>query len=495
MEAKSDTREHVEAPEERGNFLGHAWQRLSSWRKYLPFGARHAAPRFDPVETEQLMRECLDGIGGEIAARSRAAELGYLYLNLPQEEKAAFLGLLASRFDIDRAALGQAAARYAEEPSATNYRALQLASQPARVGILKRLNSLPDGFKFLVELRADLLSFLEDTPDLARLDHDLRGLFEAWFDVGLLTFERITWDSSAALLERLVAYEAVHQIRSWEDLKNRLGIDRRCYAFFHPKIPADPLIFVEVALTVGVPSEIQTLLDETAPKVDADVADTAAFYSISSTQEGLRGISFGSFLLKRVMEDLSAQLPHVKRFVTLSPIPGFRQWLLDVHAEEGDALFEAGERERLERLLEAKGTSEGVSKGATEGASIGATTGIRALLESPDWADDPEIAAALREPLLDLCAHYLLTERRRDKPLDPVARFHVTNGASVEQLNYLADTSESGMRQSLGLMVNYRYSPDKLETNHERFFRSGEIVAAGDVARRASRRDVTRENR
>lgn len=459
-----------------GNFLGNAWQRLSGWRKYLPFGSRDAQTRFHPEETEQLMQECLDGIGGEVAARSRAAELGFLYLNLTMEERAAYLGILANRFDLDRTAVSQAAARYAEDPSASNYLALQRAAQPGRVEILKRLNSLPDGFKFLVELRADLLSVLAETPSLAKLDRDLRGLFEGWFDVGLLTFERITWDSPAALLERLVAYEAVHEIRSWEDLKNRLGIDRRCYAFFHPKIPADPLIFVEVALTAGVPSEIRPLLDETLPTVDPDAADTAVFYSISSTQEGLRGISFGSFLLKRVMEDLSAHLPHVKRFVTLSPIPGFRRWLLDAYQEQGDALLESGERERLETLLEAK-----------DGAN-----GIRELLEAPAWAGDPEIAAALREPLLDLCAHYLLMERRGDKPLDPVARFHIANGASVERLNFLADTSETGMRQSLGVMVSYRYSPDKLETNHERFFQRGEIAADGDVARRASRRKAVR---
>lgn len=468
--------QNTEPRGDKGNFFDHALQRLSSWRKYLPFGGRQKAARFDPAEAEQLMQECLEGIGGEIAARSRAAELGYLYLNLDREEKEAFLGLLTTRFDIDRTALEQASTAYAEVPSVSNYLALQRAAQPARVGILKRLNSLPDGFEFLVELRADLLSFLDDAPSLASLDHDLRGLFAGWFDVGLLTFDRITWDSPASLLERLVAYEAVHQIRSWEDLKNRLGTDRRCYAFFHPKIPNDPLIFVEVALTVGLPGQIGTLLDEHAPPVDSDAADTAVFYSISSTQVGLRGISFGSFLLKRVMEDLSAQLPHVKRFVTLSPIPGFRRWLLDAFLEQGDALFASGERERLDTLLQARDS----------------TTGIQGLFESPTWAEDPEIAAALREPLLDLCAHYLLVARRGDKPLDPVARFHITNGASVEQLNYLADTSESGMRQSLGLMVNYLYPADELEANHERFYRSGEIASAGEVGRRASRRSVTR---
>lgn len=464
-----------ERPEDRvnaGNFFDNALQRLSRWRTYLPFGAKRGPAEFDAEESLRLMQACLDGVGGEIAARTRAAELGHLYLSLAQHEKADFLALLTTAFDIDRDALTQATRDYAAEPTVAHYVALQASTQPARVEILKRLNSLPDGFEFLVDLRADLISLLDERPELARLDHDLRGLLDAWFDVGLLTFDRITWDSPASLLERLVAYEAVHQIRSWHDLKNRLGIDRRCYAFFHPKMPDDPLIFVEVALTAGVPESIQALLDEDAPTVAMDDVDTAVFYSISNTQKGLKGIGFGSFLLKRVMEDLSRQVPQLERYVTLSPIPGFRRWLGEVHTAHGDGFLKPAEREQLVGALDAKGLERQ----------------FQTLLDAPEWLADPEIADAAREPLLDLCAQYLLLERRGSRPLDPVARFHTTNGASVEQLNFLGDTSADGMRQSFGVMVNYLYSPDNLERNHELLFRKGEVAASGEVKRRAAQR-------
>lgn len=457
---------------EKGNFFNNALQRLSGWRQYLPFAGRQPIPRFDPDDARDLMQSCLDGVGGEVAARSRAAELGFLYLNLSREERIRFLELLNTQFDIDAVALDEAVNEHLVEPTVESYLELRRSSQPTRIDILKRLNSLPDGFRFLVELRADLLSFLSEAPSLATLDHDLQSLFESWFDVGLLTFTRITWDSSASLLERIVEYEAVHRIRSWQDLKNRLDSDRRCYAFFHPKIPGDPLIFVEVALTEGTPGSIHTLLEEETPAIDSASADTAVFYSITNTQKGLRGISFGSFLLKRVMEDLSVDLPHLKRFVTLSPIPGFRKWLLRLYEEEGDRFLRQDERERLQELLESRDGDVGLGD----------------LLESPEWAGDREIAQCLQEPLLDLCARYLLLERRDGKPLDPVARFHITNGASVDRLNYLGDTSESGLRQSFGIMVSYLYSPDKVERNHESFFHRSEVAAAPAIRKRATQR-------
>ena len=459
----------MEQGRESRTLLDAALQRLGVWRQLLPFGGRSQG--FSEEEVEGLMRACLEGRGGEVAARTRAAELGLLYLNLPREERIAFLRLLTEGFDLEADALRAAVAAYAEEPEVESYLTLRQAAQPSRVEILRRLNSLPDGFRFLVELRADLLTFLSEAPGLARLDQDLQMLFESWFDVGLLTFSRITWDSPASLLERIVEYEAVHRIRSWQDLKNRLDADRRCYAFFHPKMDGDPLIFVEVALTQGIPGEIAPLLDEDTPSSDPAEADTAVFYSISNTQAGLRGISFGTFLLKRVTEALTDELPHLKRFVTLSPIPGFRRWLFHgSQAEEDPLRLRAEERERLRPELEARGAT------------------VRDLLERPDWAHDPALAQALREPLLDRCADYLLNERKGERPRDPVARFHISNGASLERLSYLGDVSKAGMDGSLGIMANYLYSPGRIERNHESFFRRSEVAASAEVRRRATQR-------
>lgn len=450
------------------------------WRE-LAFRRSHAAPPFRPDlpepdlgRLEALMQAYLEGAGGAPSARAKAAELGTVYLGLDRTGQRRFFRLLTERFDLCAEEVEKAARRFLEareresENSSATYIALQEATLPPRVRLLKGLNALPDGFNFLVDLRADLLSLLDEEPSFERLDYDLRALFDTWFDVGLLTFEVIGWDSPASLLERLVDYEAVHEIRSWTDLKNRLDADRRCYAFFHPKIPREPLIFVEVALIKGIPGSVQELLDETAPLLEPERADTAVFYSISNTKRGLRGISFGSFLLKRVMSDLSKGLPNLQTFVTLSPIPGFRHWLLRALESQGELLF--GENERREVAEAAKGA--------------GLPTDLPELLNS-DWHEHEEVSEALREPLLALCAAYLLYARKGDKPHDPVARFHLVNGARVERVHFGADLSPKGLRESFGLMINYRYEPDRLEENHERLFSRSEVVAAPAVKRLA----------
>ena len=465
--------------EPRSGFLGSAWQRLNSWREFLPFRSSRAVSGFEQDDVLALMQACLTGPGGETTARTRAAELGYLYLSLSREDKRQFLSLLAHGFDLDPETLADAADAYLAAPTLGNYVALQGATQPPRTTILKRLNALPDGFTFLVDLRADLREFLKDAPEdssLRALDADLRTLFEAWFDVGLLTFEAISWNSPAALLEKLVTFEAVHAIRSWQDLKNRLEADRRCYAFFHPKMPGVPLIFVEVALTDGIPDNVQKLLDEAAPVLDPTAADTAVFYSISNTQRGLRGVSFGSFLLKRVMEDLAQGLPNLKRFVTLSPVPGFRAWLLQRWEERGAALFSGAEWEVLRRAVDKEGES--------------VETEVDALLRSDKWTERPEIVNALQKPLLSLCAYYLTKARdATGLPRDPVARFHITNGARVEQLNPLGNTAPNGLTESYGIMVNYLYEPGKLERYHEQFFQDGTVAASASLRRYASNRE------
>jgi malonyl-CoA decarboxylase len=289
-------------------------------------------------------------------------------------------------------------------------------------------------------------------------------LLASWFDVGFLELARITWDAPAALLEKLIVYEAVHEIRSWADLKNRLEADRRCFAYFHPRMPEEPLIFVEVALVQGIADNVQSLLDESAPVGDPGEADTAIFYSISNCQRGLAGISLGDFLIKRVVDSLAAELPHIKTFATLSPIPGFRRWLVRRLAEEGDALLTAGEQRALLQI---------------EGAPS-----FTALLERPDWARDEGLAQALRVPLTRLAARYILNEKTsRGRALDPVAHFHLTNGARVERLNWRADLSEKGLHQSFGMMLNYLYRLPDIEANHEAYRGEGRIAASGILNR------------
>ena len=285
------------------------------------------------VEDELIaaqIRSCLAGRGGEVSARNRAAKLAETYQGLDEAGRKDFLRTLAS-FDSDADAVAGA---YAEVQAAADpaelaiaKAALRRALEPPRLRLLTQFTSIPDGRKFLVDLRGFLLKVRRDDKLLAALDADLRGLLAAWFDIGFLELHRIDWNSPAVLLEKLVGYEAVHEIRSWRDLKNRLDSDRRCYAFFHPRMPGEPLIFVEVALVKGLAGSVQRLLDEKAPLLDPREADTAIFYSISNCQQGLAGISFGNFLIKRVVEELSGELRSLKTFATLSPIPGFRAWL------------------------------------------------------------------------------------------------------------------------------------------------------------------------
>jgi malonyl-CoA decarboxylase len=409
-------------------------------------------------ERERLLaqlRDCAEGLGGEVSARSRAARLGETYLRLSESGRHDFLRLIALEFGPEPARVAAAHAAWQAAigtPAQWDAEAeLRAAMRSARVRILTQFNALPQGVKFLVDLRADLLRFLEHDPELAALDRELEARLTAWFDVGFLELQRITWSSPAALLEKLIEYEAVHEIRSWTDLKNRLDSDRRLYAFFHPRMPQEPLIFVEVALTDHLADSVQALLDEAAPLFDVRQADTAIFYSISNTQTGLRGVSFGNFLLKRVVDDLQRDFPRLKTFATLSPLPQLAGWL----KRNPEALKEAGIDLDLAAL--------------TAGA----------------WADERETARRLREPLLKLAARYLIHAKSKDRPFDPVARFHLGNGARIERINPLADTSTRGFKQSLGLMVNYLYEPKDIEDNVEAHIRDGSIITSAAVRRLA----------
>ncbi len=405
------------------------------------------------------LRECAEGQGGEVSARGRAARLAETYLALNDEGRHRFLHLIALEFGPDPGKVAAAHEHYQAAVGTSGQwkaeAALRGAMRSSRIRILTQFNAIPQGVKFLVDLRTDLLRFLESDPELAVLDRELESRLSAWFDVGFLELQRITWNSPAALLEKLIEYEAVHEIRSWADLKNRLDSDRRLYAFFHPRMPAEPLIFVEVALTDHLADNVQTLLDENAPVFDAHKADTAIFYSISNTQAGLRGVSFGNFLLKRVIDDLKRDFPKLDTFATLSPIPQLAAWV----KKHPQALAEAG-----------------IPLSPAE-------------LASGEWAAQSRSVRSLREPLLRLAARYLAQAkqggREKGAPYDPVSRFHLGNGARVERLNYLADCAAKGFQQSYGLMVNYLYSPEDLERNVEAYVSAGTVAMSAGVRRQA----------
>lgn len=405
------------------------------------------------AQLRKQLQECAAGTGGEVAARGRAAKLGETYLGLDDAGRHEFLRRIALDFGPEPAKVDAAHRAYqaaAGTPGQWDAEAdLRAALRSSRIRILTQFNALPQGVKFLVDLRADLLRFLVKDEELAVLDRELESRLTAWFDVGFLELQRITWNSPASLLEKLIQYEAVHEIRSWSDLRNRLGSDRRLYAFFHPRMPAEPLIFVEVALTKELSGNIQALLDEHAPVLETERADTAIFYSISNTQAGLRGVTFGNFLLKRVIDDLKRDFPQLKTFATLSPLPQFCAWL--------------------------KRTPEAIE-------DLGLTL---AQLQSGDWAQDKALARRLRDPLEALAARYLYAVRQNGRPFDPVARFHLGNGARIERIDFLADASAKGFRQSCGLMVNYLYDPDEIEQNVEAFVGEDRIAATAAIRRLA----------
>jgi malonyl-CoA decarboxylase len=421
---------------------------------------------------EAQMRACLVARGGEVSARNRAAKLAQTYLAADEAGRLDFLRTLAG-FDSDPDAVAAAYTKVngAEDPAerATAKADLRRALEPPRLRLLTQFSSIPDGCKFLVDLRGALLNVRESDKMLTALDADMRGLLAAWFDIGFLELQRIDWNSPAALLEKLVTYESVHAIRSWRDLKNRLDSDRRCYAFFHPRMPGEPLIFVEVALVKGLAGSVQDLLNEKAPVLDPAMADSAIFYSISNCQAGLAGISFGNFLIKRVVGELSAEFRNLKTFATLSPIPGFRRWLDPLLASDPPAILSD---EEAIGLVTARPADSGCAA-------------LAAIIAKRTWWRDAELRKAAEPVLIRLCARYLMVEAKHKRALDPVAHFHLSNGARVERLNILGDTSEKGARESATLMVNYLYDPAKIEDWHEDYAGEGKRNASTAVRKLA----------
>lgn len=426
-------------------------------------------PDRDAEWVRRLMAECLAARSGEVAARQQAAVLGELYLTLNDQGRLRFLGVLAEGFRLDRDGVCNQARKLLEHRDSDDFpdHANQLRSllDTPQQRLLQQFNGLPNGIKFLIDLRADLRRYQRTAPGLRTLDGELYRLLASWFDIGFLEMRRLTWQSPAALLEKLITYEAVHSIQSWDDLRHRLESDRHCYAFFHPALPGEPLIFIEVALVEGLATSIQNLLDPETPEIDPGEADTAIFYSISNTQNGLQGISFGPFLIKQVVTTLQRMLPNLKVFSTLSPIPGFRTWLLS-RLDDPDL---AGERAPLIDLLE---------RGAAE---LGVASQLPALIDHADWPAS-RCAADMKAPLTHLAALYLQEGRRRDgAPLDPVARFHLGNGARIEQLNWLGDVSDKGIQESCGLMVNYLYRLKDIEKNIEAYAAHHQMAASSRV--------------
>ncbi len=392
-----------------------------------------------------LISACLGTRGGTPALQGRLAQFAHLHGRLDDVGRGRLYRLLTDEFGTDDAAVTArietwtAAADRDERAAAA--RQLHASLEPSWQLLASRLAGLPDGVKFVVDLREDVrrLGGFRD------LDAGLRSLLAGWFDIGFIDLEELRWSGTpAAILERLIAYEAVHEIDSWDDLRNRLGPDRRLFAFFHPRMPDEPLIFVEVALVSGMASDLDEILEQTAPDRDPDRADTAVFYSISNCQPGLAGVSFGDALIKRVVARLRAELPQLSMFVTLSPIPGFRSWLTDRHGEfPDDIALDPDTAEVLESVL----------------------ADPRRVVDHPE----------LEEPLTRLAARYLTSRRPDERPIDSVARFHLSNGARIERLNWMANPRSAGLNRAFGMMVNYRYEPRYIEANQAAYDR-GEIV-------------------
>lgn len=422
-------------------------------------------PESDLDKVRRAIDGCLEGKGGEVSARSRAAELGRAYLDLNREGRKRFLELLAREYCVDNVAVERAIEERSTistpfELQEANHKLKNLLSAP-RTKLLGQFNELPDGVKFLVDMRAELLPLVKKDAELKPFDRDMHRLLASWFDIGFLDLQRITWDTPAVILEKLIKYEAVHAISSWEDMKNRLREDRRCYGFFHPSMPDEPLIFVEVALVNGLADNVQELLDVNAPPGDPEKADTAVFYSISNCQKGLAGVSFGNFLIKRVAADLSAKLPNLKTFSTLSPIPGLMFWL-----EKKAAEFEQREQQVLEKIQGEEGAVDYLTE---------------MFVDDPHSKEKEGERTECKNVMLGLCAKYLLETKKGSQAYDRVAHFHFSNGAMIERINWGGNLSGAGIRQSASIMVNYLYNLAQIEKNHELYTGKGEINSSSAV--------------
>ncbi|MFZ3358154.1 MAG: malonyl-CoA decarboxylase [Xanthobacteraceae bacterium] len=403
----------------------------------------------------ELCEELLSG-RGEASGVALAQEILASYAELTTGPRIAFFESLATTFGHDRGRIDEAIATWRQSPSDATASDLHIASEPRRLELFRRLNLAPGGTAALVHMREQLLDAMDHRrDDLAVIDNDFVHLFTSWFNRGFLVLRRIDWSTSAAILEKIIRYEAVHEIKDWDDLRRRIDPpDRRCYAFFHPALVDEPLIFVEVALTREIASAIGPILSGRRDPVEPQRATTAVFYSITNCQRGLAGVSFGHFLIKQVVEEVSREVPRVGTFVTLSPAPNFAEWLKRERGNPASVALDDHDRDAL------------------------------AALDNDDWWRSPSVAEEVREPFLRAAAWYYMRARNgRGLPVDSVARFHLGNGARLERLDWLADTSERALKQSCGLMVNYLYDLDYIERNHEAYAQQRAIVASSAVTR------------
>lgn len=395
---------------------------------------------FSKSESESIddLLEKLMGSVGEVSGIVTARQVLDRYATLNSDEQLAFFHHLEQNFNADENQIKSAYANYVSTPSSSTLSDLSQVAEPLRQEVLRRLNQTPGATHDLVAMRSNLLGFLKQHPVLSAVDEDFQRLFTSWFGRGFLQLQTINWSTSAAILERIIRYEAVHAIKDWDDLRNRIDPpNRRCFAFFHPALIDEPLIFVEVALTHGIPNKIDAILDGTETELHVN-HDTAVFYSISNCQPGLNNISFGNLLIKQVVQELQAEFPSIKTFVTLSPVPGFNRWL------ESEDLENTAELDALKKEI--------------------------AGLSFADAADETH-----QENIRKLAFNYLVLSKSRDKPRDPVARFHLGNGATLHEVIAGADFSDNGMKLSLGTMVNYLYDLSSIESNHEQFALEGTV--------------------
>jgi malonyl-CoA decarboxylase len=437
------------------SFFGELLQTISERGRALLVRSRRGEAA--TARSESLVELCEDLLSrrGEASGVARAREILNRYGELTTGPRIAFFEALAERFGPDPARMESAIAAWREKPSDANAAELHAASEPRRQELFRRLNLAPGGTAALVRMREQLLDTLGHRNELAAVDDDFVHLFSSWFNRGFLVLRRIDWSTPAIILDKIIRYEAVHEISDWDDLRRRIEPpDRRCYAFFHPALVDDPLIFVEVALTRDIPAAIMPILARGRDVMEADKMRTAVFYSISNCQRGLAGVSFGSFLIKQVVEEINREMPKLSTFVTLSPVPNFAAWLAHERGNEASVVLSAADKSAL------------------------------AGLDGAGWWCDEEITARLQEPLMRAAAWYFLRARSpRGQPVDAVARFHLGNGARLERIDWLADTSDKAMAQAHGLMVNYQYDLDDIEQNHEAYAESRTVVASGSVQR------------
>ena len=449
-----------------------AWDELSSsTAHYISGKPRPDLPQDDLIKVMAEVADCIKGKSDEASLRARAAAIGKTYLELNEDGRSKFLRALAADFDVNRQSVDEKIklVKNSSDNKTLRLKAeeeLKIALQPTWRVLLGRFTTLPDGVKFLVDMRTEMLSLEKAYPEIKILSNDLRSMLSAWFDIGLLELVQINWGSPASLLEKLIAYESVHAIRSWNDLKNRLGPGRRCFGFFHPNMPHEPLIFVQVALVEGISNNIDDLLDESKSNNTSIKADTAVFYSISNAQRGLDGISFGNFLIKTVVEKLSVETPNLKTFATLSPMPGFADWLNEQIKVGEDGLLKQSEKKSL-------------AKYTTHITDADILRDLIPKLDQIDTGQKKQLFQELEVPLIRLAAEYICNARnKRGRAMDPVAHFHLSNGASICRLNWAADTSIKGKAQSFGVMVNYEYKLKEIQKNSSAYEAEQKVAAS-----------------